>query len=172
METPIAGSRILKVNHAGEHGAVCIYSAQIAFARVWDSRLADQLRAIRVHERRHRALFAAELAHRQHPRCRSYWLCGLGGAVLGAITGLLGPSAIAATTVAVEAVVLRHLTEQIETLAPIDPVAAQLVESILADEREHHDHFAREPRSGIWPRLLTPLVSWSTEGVIWLGMRL
>jgi 3-demethoxyubiquinol 3-hydroxylase len=30
-------------------------------------------------------------------RCRSYWLCGVGGWVLGFVTGLLGRHAIAAS---------------------------------------------------------------------------
>lgn len=166
------GNRIIKVNHAGEHGAICIYSAQILCARIWNARLAAELCEFREHERRHRALFAAELERRQHPRCRSYWLCALGGAVLGAVTGILGPSAIAATTVAIEAVVLRHLSHQIDVLLPIDPAAAQVVQAIVDDERAHHDHFARDHAGGFWERLLTPIVSTATEAVIWLGMRL
>jgi 3-demethoxyubiquinol 3-hydroxylase len=167
------GDRIMKVNHAGEHGAVCIYSGQLVFARFWDARLAGQLREFRVHERRHRALFAAELSRRAHPRCRSYWLCGAGGFVLGFITGMLGTSAIAATTVAVESVVLRHLEEQMERLATTDPDAADVVTAIVADERDHHDRARLAVSAGaFWPKLLTPIVSASTEAVIWLGMRL
>ena len=48
---------------------------------------------------------------RGKPRCRSYHLCGVGGWMLGLITGLLGRQAIAATTVAVENVVLGHLQQ-------------------------------------------------------------
>jgi ubiquinone biosynthesis monooxygenase Coq7 len=169
----VIGDRILKVNHAGEHGAVCIYSGQIPFARLWNAELAAQLLEFREHERKHRALFASELARRAHPRCRSSWLCALGGAVLGLVTGALGPSAIAATTVAVEAVVLRHLEDQVERLSTIDPIAAGVVSAIVADERQHHDQSAVRANAGrFWPRVLTPVVSASTEIVIWLGMRL
>lgn len=167
------GDRIMKVNHAGEHDAVCIYSGQLIFAKLWDARLADQLREFRVHERRHRALFAAELSRRAHPRCRSYWLCGAGGFVLGLLTGMLGTSAIAATTVAVESVVLRHLGDQIERLTLLDPEAADVVAAIVADERDHHDRAQLEVSAGaFWPKVLTPIVSAATESVIWLGMRL
>ena len=103
------GNRILKVNHAGEHGAVGIYTGQILMARLTAPHLVDALDGFRAHERRHRQLFDAELQRRHRPRCRSYTLCGLGGLALGLLSGLLGAKAIAVTTVAVERVVLRHL---------------------------------------------------------------
>lgn len=167
------GDRIIKVNHAGEHGAINIYTGQILLARWTAPGMVAELDAFRAHERRHRALFAAELARRGCPRCRSYALCGLGGFVLGAITGLLGARAIAATTVAVERVVLRHLEQQIEVLRDIDPPAVAAISAIVAEEREHHDRAAGHGASrGVWPRVLEPVVSASTEAVIWLGMRL
>lgn len=106
------GDRIIKVNHAGEHGAICIYSGQIHIARLTARSMVSELTEFRSHERRHRAIFGAELQRRGRSRCRSYWFCGVGGYVLGLITGVLGPSAIAATTVAVESVVLRHLEQK------------------------------------------------------------
>ena len=107
------GDLVIKVDHAGEHGAVCIYTAQRWFARWRAPDLVDELSHFRDHERGHRALFSAVLADRGLRRCRSYHFCAVGGLVLGGITGLLGRQAIAATTVAVERVVLRHLREQV-----------------------------------------------------------
>jgi 3-demethoxyubiquinol 3-hydroxylase len=49
--------------------------------------------------------------------------CGVGGFALGLVTGLCRRAAIAATTVAVEAVVLRHLEAQIAALASVDLAA-------------------------------------------------
>lgn len=167
------GNRILKVDHAGEHGAICIYTAQIMLARFTAPDLRDELIEFRSHERRHRALFEAELSRRRHRRCRSYWLCGIGGFVLGAITGLFGRSAIAATTVAVERVVLQHLDEQCRLLASEDPLATACIGAIVVEEREHHDRSALHTDEGsFWSTLLTPVVEASTETVIWLGMRL
>jgi ubiquinone biosynthesis monooxygenase Coq7 len=110
------GDRIIKVNHAGEHGAIGIYSGQILMARLTAPKMLTALREFRSHEQRHRAILAAVLERRGCRRCRSYWLCGVGGFVLGAITGLLGSSAIAATTAAVEGVVLQHLEHQLVVL--------------------------------------------------------
>ncbi len=167
------GDRILKVNHAGEHGAVNIYSGQIFMARLTAPGLVDKLKEFRGHEQRHRAIFAAELLRRGRPRCRSYWLCGLGGRVLGLITGLLGAGAISATTVAVESVVLRHLEQQLALLQGNDPSAAAAISAVVAEEQQHHDYSADHIQGGtFWSRLISPVVSASTEAVIWLGMRL
>ena len=167
------GSRILKVNHAGEHGAVCIYTGQIHMARLTAPGELPSLRAFRADERRHRALFGAELQRRGRPRCRSYWLCGIGGYVLGFVTGMCGARAIAATTVAVESVVLRHLEHQLVTLRDVDPAAVAAIADIVAEEQQHHDASAvHVADSDAWSRLLRPVVSASTEAVIWLGMRL
>jgi len=167
------GDRILKVNHAGEHGAVNIYSGQIFMARLTAPGIVDELREFRVHEQRHRAVFGAELLRRGRPRCRSYWLCGFGGRVLGLITGLLGAGAISATTVAVESVVLRHLEQQLALLQGSDPSAVMAVSAVVAEEQQHHDCSASHIQGDrFWSWLLSPVVSASTEAVIWLGMRL
>jgi ubiquinone biosynthesis monooxygenase Coq7 len=167
------GNRTIKVDHAGEHGAIGIYTGQILLARLTAPQLVGELIEFRSHERRHRAIFGAELSRRGQPRCRSYWLCGVGGLGLGVITGLLGANAIAATTVAVESVVLRHLEHQVATLRDTDPAAVSAISSIIAEERQHHDHSADHLQArSFWPKVLTPIVSASTEAVIWLGMRL
>jgi 3-demethoxyubiquinol 3-hydroxylase len=167
------GSRILKVNHAGEHGAVNIYSGQILTARLTAPALVLELVEFRSHEQQHRAIFWSELQRRNRPRCKSYWLCAIGGFTLGFITGLFGSRAIAATTVAVERVVLRHLERQVVTLGGVDPSAVSAINAIIQDEHLHHDQSASHVHTeGLWFRLLSPIVSASTEAVIWLGMRL
>jgi 3-demethoxyubiquinol 3-hydroxylase len=165
--------RILKVNHAGEHGAVNIYRGQLLVSFWRDVALQSELEEFRLHEERHRAIFAAELTRRGVRRCRTYWLCGLGGFLLGISTGVCGRASIAAVTVAVERVVLRHLEMQLRELDGIDAAAHAAIASILDDERAHHDRAAMEPRQGIfWPRILKLAVSAMTEFVIWTGMKL
>lgn len=167
------GDRILKVDHAGEHGAVNIYRAQILMTRWTAPHLTPLLRHFLEHELGHRALFRNRLQARGIRRCRSYLLCGVGGWALGLVTGLLGASAIATTTYAVESVVLQHLMEQRQQLEPIDPDAFDAVSRIVAEEQEHHDHGRDTMQAGaFWPPILTPFVRASTEAVIWLGMRL
>ena len=167
------GDRVVKVDHAGEHGAVCIYLAQRWFARWRAPEMLPELDRFLAHERGHRALFGAELARRAQRRCRSYFWCGLGGFVLGGATGLAGRQAIAATTVAIERVVLRHMHEQVQELTGVDEEAVRVLRRIIVEEQEHHDlSKARLRPRGIWPRIVDPIVAASTHVVIWLGMRL
>ncbi|WP_231671709.1 demethoxyubiquinone hydroxylase family protein [Pseudomonas quasicaspiana] len=169
---PPLGNRIMKVDHAGEHGAICIYSGQLFMARLFAPDMVSELKEFLSHERRHRTVFQAELQRRNYPRCRSYWLCGIGGLVLGLVTGICGRKAIVATTVAVESVVLKHLAHQLHELGDIDQHAVAAITSIVEEEQHHHDQSAaqidvRDP----WFRALNPLVTAWTETVIWMGMR-
>ena len=167
------GDRVMKIDHAGEHGAVCIYRAQRWFARWRAPDMLAELDHFLAHERGHRARFGAELERRGQRRCRSYLWCGLGGFVLGSVTGLAGRQAIAATTVAIERVVLRHMQEQVRELDGVDEEAVRALRQIIQEEQEHHDlSAARLAPRGIWPRLLNPIVGASTHVVIWLGIRL
>jgi len=167
------GDRVMKVDHAGEHGAICIYRAQILLARWRAPEMVGELEDFLAHERRHRERFGAELRRRGARRCRSYAFCGLGGFLLGAMTGLAGRQAIAATTVAIERVVLRHMREQAAALDGADAEAVAALGDVIGDEQAHHDlSAARLDPKGPWPKLINPLVAASTEAVIWLGMRL
>jgi ubiquinone biosynthesis monooxygenase Coq7 len=164
--------QIMKVNHAGEQGAVSIYTGQIFMARFTAKSLLPELVAFRADEEKHRAIFQKELARRDLKRCKSYWLCAGGGIVLGVITGLFGARAISITTVAVERVVLRHLREQIALLAD-DAAAVSAISAILNEEQEHHDKALNHSQtSDVMGQLLGSVVSGATESVIWLGMRL
>ena len=166
------GERSLKVDHAGEHGAISIYRAQRWVARWRAPHMVAEIEHFLTHEQRHRALFGAELARRRVRRCRSFHLCGFGGYTLGVVTGLLGARAIALTTEAVESVVLNHLNHQLTALHDADPEAAEVIANIIDDEREHHDRSAeRLGRAIPVDVLLRPLVRGATEAVIWLGMR-
>jgi ubiquinone biosynthesis monooxygenase Coq7 len=50
-------TRILKVNHGGEHGAIRIYSAQIIAARLRCPGLVDELAELLSHAQRHERQF-------------------------------------------------------------------------------------------------------------------
>jgi len=164
-------STIMKVNHAGEHGAVNIYAGQIWVARWLRPDCVAQLDEFRTHEIEHRRIFAEVLNSYNIPRCASYHLCGVGGFCLGVFSALLGQQAIFATTVAVESVVLAHLDGQRMVLK--EPMAWRAVESIVCDEQHHHDAAQHQLTSQhIGLSVLMKSVGAVTEAVIWLGMRL
>lgn len=167
------GDRVMKVDHAGEQGAICVYLAQRWWARRRAPEMVAELDDFLAHERGHRTQFGAELLRRNRPRCRSYYLCAVGGFTLGTLTGMAGRHAIAATTVAIERIVLRHMQEQLQALDGVDQPAAHTLRAIIAEEQEHYDRSAaRIGARGFWPTLIDPIVAFSTEAVICLGMRL
>lgn len=166
-----SGDRVVRVNHAGEHGAVCLYAGQIAMARRTAPRLVAELMAFHAHEQHHRALFADELARRGLRQCMALACCGVGGYTLGMLSGLFGRKVMASTTVAIERVVLAHLDGQIRQLRAGDPEAANLAAAIVDDERAHHGQSHRHIGApGRLLRLWSWLISGLTECVIRIGL--
>jgi demethoxyubiquinone hydroxylase (CLK1/Coq7/Cat5 family) len=83
-------ARIVRVNHAGEYGAIRIYGAQIG---VSGRRFPDVLPALAdmlQHEKKHCAAFFAAMPARQSRPCRIMSLWSLGGWLLGFATALMG----------------------------------------------------------------------------------
>ncbi len=129
--------RILRVNHAGEHGAVFIYSTQLARARKRYVNLAPWLQETLSHEIKHRQLFEDAMPRRGAKPCRALSVWQVGGAVLGGVTSLFGETGVMVCTAAVERTVHRHLVEQIVFLKRNDSELAALVGKILVEEDQH-----------------------------------
>ncbi|MCY7271550.1 MAG: demethoxyubiquinone hydroxylase family protein [Sphingomonas bacterium] len=167
------GNLVLRVDHAGEQGAICVYRSQWAVAGLTAPSMRERLADFLVHEKRHRSIFGAALMKRGLPRGRTYALCSAGGYVLGAVTALMGRRAIAATTIALESVVMRHLGAQRAQLAATDPVVAELIASIVEDEQMQHDRSLDQiDLDRGWLRGVSLIVRQATEAAIWLGMKL
>ncbi len=165
--------RIIKVNHAGEFGAVNIYRAQILVARFTAPAIVPTLREFFEHECRHLQTFHNYLSGRKIRRCKSFLLCGAGGYFLGFVTALIGRNGVMACTAAVETVVTEHLSHQIDQLREAREFDALIaVESILMDELAHQAAGVAQSKDSLLYRPLSSLVSWATRSVIWLGMRL
>ena len=165
--------RIIKVNHAGEFGAINIYRAQILIAKLLHRPYVAMLEDFLSHEQKHLRIFGDVLEQRQVARCKSYWLCGIGGFVLGLLTACLGRKGVMACTAAVETVVTRHLKDQIVELRTAgDGQALAAVGAIVRDEEHHRDAAVSEGFDCIFYRPLYQVIAVSTEAVIWLGMRL
>jgi ubiquinone biosynthesis monooxygenase Coq7 len=105
--------KILKVNHAGEFGAINIYRSQILVSKFFRRSYVPLLESFMSDEKRHLDIFWSEIQRRDGVKCKSYWLCGLGGWVMGFISALFGKTGIMACTLAVESVVANHLKNQL-----------------------------------------------------------
>jgi len=164
--------KMIKVDHTGENGAVNIYRAQRLISHIRARHLIPQLTEFQSHEEEHRDIFKTRLNEMGIRQCVSYHLSGIGGFVLGLITGLIGPSAIAATTYAVEDVVLSHLEHQMPFLQETDPESYKAVRRIYDDEMEHHQTAeVQMQQNKVLTKLLVRIVKLCTEGVIRFGMR-
>ena len=163
-------SRILKVNHAGEYGAIRIYRAQLWVARRLYPDVAAFLEETLAHEIRHCVMFREAMAQRSARPCRVMSLWGNGGLVLGFITSLLGRQGIWICTAAVESTVHKHLDDQLHFLRGRDEGLRSLILSIQAEEAAHMHHaLARIATKSAWTRSLDAIISGCTELVIWLS---
>jgi len=163
-------ARIVRVNHAGEFGAVRIYSAQIFVARrLWPDCvpiLAEMLED----ERRHLDIFRSAMPSRHSRPCRVMRFWSLGGWVLGFATALLGRQGIWACTAAVEATVHRHLEDQLHFLVERDPPLRQAILDIQEEELAHLRHAEnRLEKSGSRFRGLRGAIALVTDALIWLS---
>jgi 3-demethoxyubiquinol 3-hydroxylase len=127
----------LRVNHAGEYGAIRIYQAQIAVARLTAPSTLAFLRQTLAHEREHRALFRELMWPRGTRPCGAMPIWGLGGIALGLFTGLLGRNAILICTEAVERTVHAHLDKQLAWLGDSDPTLSEAIASVREQEQGH-----------------------------------
>jgi ubiquinone biosynthesis monooxygenase Coq7 len=170
IDTP---KKILKVNHAVEFGEINIYRSQLFFSKLFLKDLVPLLESFLADEKRHLEIFWNEIQRRNGIKCKSFWLCGLGGYVMGFISSLLGRRGIMACTWAVESVVINHLKEQLVYLKYAgDKEALDTVQSIIDDEINHRDEgLLQGGAANIWYQPLRCVISLFTEGVIRFGMR-
>ena len=166
-------ARILKVNHAGEHGAIRIYGAQISVAKIFYPDIAGKLGEMQGHEVAHHQLFANAMIPRQAKPCRLLFLWTIGGWGLGFATAVLGRKMIWICTEAVESAVHDHLVDQLTFLNSRDKELHNLIQSIQIEE-DAHLHHARQQRGTANSislgavsiiRLITDVLIWmSTSG--------
>jgi ubiquinone biosynthesis monooxygenase Coq7 len=139
-------AEILRVDHAGELGAVHIYRGQRAVLNraPGKDRIAFQLQEMEAHEAEHLAAFN-QLLNRRRVRptlLAPVWRAA--GFTLGAATALMGEKAAHACTEAVESVIEAHYAGQIAELADADPALAADLSRFRDEELAHRDQAVAE----------------------------
>jgi ubiquinone biosynthesis monooxygenase Coq7 len=133
-------AEILRVDHAGEMGAVAIYRGQRAvFEAGGRSGAAQTLEGMEAQEARHLERFERMLlAGEVRPTLMApVWRAA--GFALGAATALLGESTAHACTEAVEEVIEAHYAGQIAELEGKAPELAAELTRFRSEEIAHHD---------------------------------
>ncbi len=164
--------RILRVDHAGEYGAIHIYQAQLWVARWLYHDIVDTLDDMLSHEKNHYQRFDDLLQRRRIRHCYAIHLWALGGWLLGLVTAALGRNAIFVCTYSIESTVLQHLDHQLQYLQQHDSEAYAAVLSIKADEEAHQALGQRFGSSSILYKPLFYIVNQATTFAIWLSTKL
>jgi len=163
--------RMIRVDQAGEFGAVRIYEGQLAV--LGRSPSAPVIRHMAEQERAHLAAFNSLVAERRVRPTALMPLWHAAGFALGAGTALLGERAAMACTVAVEEVIDEHYAGQIEQLGDDEPELRRAFEGFREEELEHRatglEHGAREAPAF---DALTSLVKAGSRLAIWLSGRI
>ncbi len=167
--------RIVRVDQAGEFGAVRIYEGQLAALR-WTGRAnsaASRKIAHMAHaERRHRAEFDRLLVERRVRPTLLTPLWSVAGFALGAATALMGEKAAMACTVAVEETIDEHYAGQAAVLGDDEAELRTTVEKFRAEEIEHRDEaLASGAEETPGYGLLTSAVKAGSRLAIWLSTR-
>jgi ubiquinone biosynthesis monooxygenase Coq7 len=129
--------RMIRVDHAGEYGAVRIYEGQLAV--LGRSPAARAIRTMAAKERDHLEAFDKLVVDRHVRPTALSPIWHVAGFALGAASALLGPRAAMACTVAVEEVIDEHYRAQAEDLTHDEPALADTIEEFRHDEVEHSE---------------------------------
>lgn len=163
--------RIIRVDHAGEFGAVRIYEGQLAV--LGRTPAGPVIRHMAVKEREHLAKFGELVGRRRVRPTALQPLWHLAGFALGAATAALGPKAAMACTVAVEEVIDEHYARQVAALGEDEAELREVCERYRQDEVEHRDTgLAHGARSMPGYRPLTAAIKAGSRAAIWLSERI
>ena len=83
-------ARILKVNHAGEYGAIRIYSSQLMVSKIFHKELVPFIEKTLAHEVAHCEKFIESMKINKTRPCKAMPLWGIGGWILGFMTACMG----------------------------------------------------------------------------------
>jgi ubiquinone biosynthesis monooxygenase Coq7 len=164
--------RFLRVDHAGEYGAVRIYQGQLAILGDHHP-MSDTIRHMKAQEDVHLERFNQLIRDRGARPSLLTPLWHVAGFALGAGTALLGEKAAMVCTEAVETVIDDHYRDQIEQLGEDEAELATEIEKFRQEEVEHRDiaveHGAHEAPGY---ELLSGLIKFGCRTVIKIAERI
>ena len=131
----------IRVDHAGERGAVKIYEGQLLALNtlVKDEELKKKIEEMKVHEVEHSQFFENEIKKRNIQPTKFLPLWDLLGVGLGFGSTLLGKKAAMLCTASVEEVIDKHYLNQINQLGPEEKELKKKITKFRNDELDHKD---------------------------------
>ncbi|MGE5547780.1 MAG: demethoxyubiquinone hydroxylase family protein [Solirubrobacterales bacterium] len=163
-------ARMLRVDQAGELGAVRIYQGQRAI--LGRGRHGALLAKMAEQEKHHLATFNRLIGERRVRPTALAPVWHVAGFVLGAGTALLGERAAMACTVAVEEAIDEHYADQAAKLGDDEGELKAIIEEFRADELEHRDiGLANDAEKAPAYPLLSAAIKGGCRLAIWLSER-
>ena len=131
----------IRVDHAGERGAVKIYEGQLLALNtlVKDENLKKTIEEMKIHEKEHCEFFENEIKKRKIRPTKFLPLWDLLGVGLGFGSTLLGKKAAMLCTASVEEVIDKHYQNQIDQLGPDEKDLKKKIIKFREDELHHKD---------------------------------
>ena len=131
----------IRVDHAGERGAVKIYEGQLLALNtlVKDESLKKTIEDMKIHEVEHCQFFEKEIKKRNIKPTKFLPLWDLLGVGLGFGSTLLGKKAAMLCTASVEEVIDKHYLDQINQLGPEEKELKKKITKFREDELHHKD---------------------------------
>ena len=131
----------IRVDHAGERGAVKIYEGQLLALNTFvkDENLKKTIEKMKVHEKEHCDFFENEIKKRNINPTKFLPLWDLLGLGLGFGSTLLGKKATMLCTASVEEVIDEHYLNQINQLGPDEKELKKKIIKFREDELHHRD---------------------------------
>jgi len=130
---------MIRVDHAGEFGALRIYEGQLAVLGKAASSGATAIRQMARQEQTHFDAFDRMVQDRNVRPTALEPVWRVAGFALGAAPALMGEKAAMACTVAVEDVIDEHYRNQIDRLGKTDPELKTAITRFREDECAHRD---------------------------------
>ncbi|MDC1154834.1 demethoxyubiquinone hydroxylase family protein [Candidatus Pelagibacter sp.] len=131
----------IRVDHAGERGAVKIYEGQLLALNtlIKDENLKKTIEQMKIHEKEHCEFFEKEIKKRNISPTKLLPLWDLLGVGLGFGSTLLGKKAAMLCTASVEEVIDKHYQNQIDQLGPDEKNLKKKIIKFREDELHHKD---------------------------------
>lgn len=168
--------RTIRVDQAGEFGAVRIYEGQLAALR-WtgrsNSETGRRIQHMAAQERHHNKVFDRLLVERRVRPTVLSPLWSVAGFALGAATALMGDKAAMACTVAVEETIEEHYAQQAAKLGDDEKDLRATVEKFRDEEIEHRDEaLAAGAEQAPGYEALSAVIKTGSRLAIWLSTRI
>ena len=131
----------IRVDHAGERGAVKIYEGQLLALNtlVKDDSLKNTIEEMKVHEKEHCDYFESEIKKRNIEPTKFLPLWDILGVGLGFGCTVLGKKAAMLCTASVEEVIDKHYEKQIDQLLSDEKILKEKIVKFRNDELHHKD---------------------------------